>query len=397
MTNTLDTPRQWRALSGCYFFFFALLGLIVPYWGAYLSELNFSSAQIGELMAILMATRIVMPMIWAIHVDKTERRISAIRWGALFSLVFFCGFFIAQSYWSIALVLVFFASCWSAILPQMEVITLTTLHKRSHDYSKIRVWGSIGFIVLVACGGFIFEYFGIKWLISLGTVVLIGLLVVTKFVAYQPDEDSINANVDTGAFLATMRNRNVLLFFGAVLLLQVSHGPYYSFFVLYLLDAGYTESFAGLQVALGVVAEVVVFTITAMLLQRFGAKKLLLVSLLLSALRWLLMPFVVGDIVLLSLNQMLHAASFGCAHAGAMAMLNHWFVGPTRGKGQALYASVSFGIGGVLGALFSGYTWQQGAGATTTWFIATAIAVLAFTFVSLIQYPTISTPQATNR
>jgi len=387
MTHSLDTPRQWRALSGCYFFFFALLGLIVPYWASYLTALSFSSAQVGELMAVLMATRIVMPLVWATHVDKTERRLSAIRWGALFSLVFFCGFFVATSYWMIALVLMLFASCWSAILPQMEVVTLSTLEHRSHDYSKIRAWGSIGFIVLVTCGGFVFEHFGVQWLVSIGVMVLIGLVLVTKFIDYQPRQHITPECGSTASFSATLKNSNVLLFLLAILLLQVSHGPYYSFFVLYLVDGGYSESFAGLQIALGVVAEVVIFAVTATLLRRFGAKQLLLVSLLLSALRWLVMPLVVDNIVLLSLNQLLHAASFGSAHAAAMAMLNHWFVGQARGRGQAVYASVSFGIGGVGGALFSGYTWHQGAGATDTWLMAAAIALLATACVSLIHYP----------
>jgi len=387
MTPSLDTPKQSLALSGCYFFFFALLGLIVPYWGAYLSALDFSSAEIGELMAILMATRIVMPMIWASHVDKTERRLSAIRWGALFSLVFFAGFFVAKSYWMIALVLMLFASCWSAILPQMEVVTLSTLADRSHDYSKIRAWGSIGFIVLVTLGGFIFEHFGIDWLIPVGAMVLVGLVLTTKFIRYHPPVQAGDSDQVDPTFIETVKNRNVIFFLVAILLLQVSHGPYYSFFVMFMMDAGYTESFAGMQIGLGVMAEVVIFAVTAWLLRRFGAKNLLFVSLLLSALRWFLMPFVSDNIVFLSLNQLLHAASFGSAHAAAMAMLNHWFVGKSRGRGQALYAAVSFGVGGVFGALFSGYTWQEGAGSTTTWFIAAAIALLASGLVTLIQYP----------
>jgi len=387
MSQSLDTPRQSVALSGCYFFFFSLLGLIVPYWGTYLTELNFSSAEIGELMAVLMATRIVMPVVWAAHVDKTEQRLSAIRWGSVFSLVFFCGFFFADTYWTIALVLMLFASCWSAILPQMEVITLSTLSKRSHDYSKIRAWGSIGFIVLVTLGGFIFESVGIKWLITVGAVVLVGLMLVSLFISYHPQKADTDSEGSEANFYHRLKNRNVMIFMVAILLLQVSHGPYYNFFVLYLMDAGYSESFAGLQIGLGVVAEVVVFMITARLLQRFGAKNLLFISLLLSALRWVVMPFVTDNVILLSVNQLLHAASFGSAHAAAMAMLNYWFVGQSRGRGQAVYASISFGIGGVIGALYSGYTWQEGAGSTMTWFIAAAIALLATGLVSLIQYP----------
>jgi len=387
MQQELDTPRQWLALSGCYFFFFALLGIIVPYWGAYLTSLNFSSAQIGELMAVLMATRIVMPLIWAIRVDKSGKRLEAIRLGAICSLLFFCWFYVAQSYWAIALVLVLFSSCWSAILPQMEVITLSTLDKRSHDYSKIRLWGSIGFIVLVSLGGVIFEHFGITWLITIGVVLLGCLTLTTLFIDYHHPTNTNNGGIDEQAFSSIIRQPNVLLFLGAILLLQVSHGPYYSFFVLYLLDVGYSESFAGLQIGLGVIAEVAVFMVTARLLKRYGAKRLLLISMLLSALRWILMPLVVHDAWALSVNQLLHAASFGSAHAGAMAMLNHWFVGSSRGRGQALYASVSFGVGGAIGALYAGYTWLEGAGSDITWLIAAVTALVAMALVSLIHYP----------
>lgn len=386
MSQSLDTPRQWLALSGCYFFFFALLGLIVPYFSTYLAQLNFSSSEIGELLAILMATRIVVPLLSASYIDKTEQRLSAVRWAAALSIVFFCGFYYATSYWEIALVLVLYASCWSAMLPQMEVITLTTLANRSHDYSKVRLWGSIGFIVLVVSGGFIFESFGIDWIISLGVLVLLGLLFTTKFMNYSAPQHHGKTESNT-SFYARLKERNMVLFLFSVLLLQISHGPYYSFFVLYLLDYGYTESFSGIQVALGVCAEVVVFTVTATLLRRIGAKRLLFVSMLFSVLRWWLMPLVVENATLLSLSQLLHAASFGSAHAAAMAMLHYWFKGNSQGRGQAVYASISFGVGGVLGALFSGYAWQQGSGAALTWIIAGLIALLASVLVSLIQYP----------
>ena len=152
------------------------------------------------------------------------------------------------------------------------------------------------------------------------------------------------------------------LFFGANLMLQVSHGPYYSFFVLYLQQLGYSESLAGYQIALGVIAEVLIFLKAGALLTRLGARNLLLVSMALSTLRWLLTPLVADNLWLLSACQLLHAASFGTAHAASMQFLHHWFRGKHRGKGQALYASLSFGIGGALGALASGYLWLDGRG-----------------------------------
>ena len=394
MNETLDTPRQCGTLAGCYFFFFSLLGIMVPYWGVYLKSLQFDSAQIGQLLAVLMATRIVMPLLWAIRVDKTGRRLQAIRLGALSSSIFFLLFFVVQDYWPIALVLILYASCWSAILPQLEVVTLTTLNKRSHDYSKVRMWGSIGFISSVTVGGFIFEHYGINWLISVGFLLLVCLWLCSLILKYQISSDEITETPKSngGGFMAIVKQRYVLLFLVAILLLQISHGPYYSFFVLYLIDHGYNESFAGLQIGLGVLAEIGIFSISAWLLRKYAAKSLLLVSMLLSALRWMLTPLVVDDVWLLSLTQCLHAASFGSAHAAAMVFLNQWFVGANRGRGQALYASVSFGIGGALGALLAGFLWQEGAGAHTTWLVAAFFAMLALVLVWLIQCPPINKP-----
>ncbi|HAO26324.1 MAG TPA: MFS transporter, partial [Methylophaga sp.] len=53
----------WR-LSGFYLFYFATLGILVPYWGLYLQWEGFSARQIGELTAILLATRIIAPNVW---------------------------------------------------------------------------------------------------------------------------------------------------------------------------------------------------------------------------------------------------------------------------------------------------------------------------------------------
>ncbi|WP_419582672.1 MFS transporter, partial [Thiolapillus sp.] len=48
----------WR-LSAFYFFYFAALGTLMPYWGLYLQSLGFDAFAIGSLMSILMATKIV--------------------------------------------------------------------------------------------------------------------------------------------------------------------------------------------------------------------------------------------------------------------------------------------------------------------------------------------------
>jgi len=337
-----------------------------------------------------MATRIVMPTLWAIVADRSGERMRVVRIGSLCSLVLFLGFFYQGGYWWLALILGLYASFWSAILPQLEVITLAVLGKNTQDYSKIRMWGSIGFIVVVTLAGMLFDHFGVQWIIPLGVTLLLLLVVACFSINYQEQPEHHEQTLSIWRLLS---QRNVLLFFTANLLLQVSHGPYYNFFVLYLSEHGFSETTAGLQIALGVGAEVVIFGCCAALIRWLGAKQLLLLSMSLSVLRWTLMPWVIEDIWWLSATQLLHAASFGSAHAASMVFLHQWFKGKYRGRGQALYASVAFGIGGTLGALGAGYLWQQGLGATQTWLAAAFTAALAFVTVCLIQLPPITSAQ----
>jgi PPP family 3-phenylpropionic acid transporter len=110
---------------------------------------------------------------------------------------------------------------------------------------------------------------------------------------------------------------------------------------------------------------------------RYGIKKVLLLSLLLSSLRWLLIGAFVENIVVLTLAQLLHAASFGSYHAAAIAWVFNYFKGKNHGRGQAIYSSVSFGLGGAIGSLYSGYMWLQ-PGSLSVFVIASILAFLGF-------------------
>jgi PPP family 3-phenylpropionic acid transporter len=82
------TIPYWR-LSGFYLFYFAVLGALLPYWSLYLQSLGFSSHKIGELMALLMATRILAPNIWGYIADYSGRRMTIIRLASLLAALAF--------------------------------------------------------------------------------------------------------------------------------------------------------------------------------------------------------------------------------------------------------------------------------------------------------------------
>ena len=164
----------WR-LSGFYLFYFATLGALIPYWSLYLKSLGFSAAEIGELVAILMATKIVAPNVWGWIADHTGRRMAIVRAASLLAAISFAGVFFGQGYWWMALVMVLFSFFWNAALPQFEATTLNHLGSDTHRYSSIRLWGSIGFIIAVALLGFVFQATGTGPLPVVLLVLLTGI------------------------------------------------------------------------------------------------------------------------------------------------------------------------------------------------------------------------------
>ena len=122
------------------------------------------------------------------------------------------------------------------------------------------------------------------------------------------------------------------------------------------------------------IAEIGVFAFAHRLLARFGLRTILLASLLLAALRWLMIGFGVDSLALLLVAQCLHAGSFGSFHAAGIEFLRRHSGAAQQGPGQVVYAAGSFGAGGALGALVSGLLWDLSA---RLGFVVAALAALA--------------------
>ncbi len=360
----------WR-LSTFYFFYFALLGALVPYWGLFLRERGFDAVAIGELMAILMATKIVAPNIWGWLGDHLGHRMQIVRFASLVSILVFAGMFWSTGFWAIALVMVLYSFFWNASLPQFEVVTFAYLKERAARYAQIRVWGSIGFIATVVVLGVLVEHHGPEIILPSVLVIFVAIW-LSSLTVRDPDPEPHPQG--QSSLKEVLRRPTIVAFFVAVFLMQASHGPYYAFYSIFLKDLGYAETLIGQLWALGVIAEVVLFLIMHRLLNRHGAKLVLVFSLLLAAVRWLLIGDLADSLTMLVIAQLLHAATFGSFHAASIHLVNDYFRGRHKGRGQALYSSVSFGAGGALGSLLSGYVWQ-GIGPSITFAVASDSAL----------------------
>lgn len=362
----------WR-LSGFYFFYFASLGALIPYWGLYLKSLGFTAAAIGTMMAIIMATKIISPNIWGWVADHTGKRMAIVRLGGLLSIIAFAGIFISQDYWWLIIVMMMFSFFWNATLPQFEATTFSHLGEHTHRYSSVRLWGSIGFIAAVWIIGQQLD--GEK--ISLLPMILMGLFIsIWASSLTVPEEAAGHLAINHEPLRQVLKRPEVMGLLVVCFLMQMGHGPYYTFYSIYMQDYGYSLSTIGYLWAFSVFAEVLVFMRMHKLVPRFGLKRLLIVSLLLATSRWFIIALFPMSMPLMVFAQVLHAASFGVYHAVAIQLIHNYFVGKHQGKGQALYSSVSFGAGGAIGSLYAGYTWDS-FGTTTTFMIAAIVSLVA--------------------
>lgn len=362
----------WR-LSGFYFFYFASIGSLIPYLGIYLNSHDYSPQQISMVFAAIMGTKIVAPNVWGWIADHTGKRMKIVRVASVLSLFCFVGIFVSQEYHWLLLVMIVFSFFWNANLPQFEAVTLSHLGKETHKYSSIRLWGSLGFVLLVMLLGAFFEYYSVELL----PVVLMFLLAGILFFSFLVPEYSYHHEQDgENEFKKKLFSPEVLMFFLICFLLQASHGPYYAFYSVYLEQNGYSRTLIGQLWALGVIAEILIFLVMHRLMPLFGPFRLLIICLLLTSLRWFLIAVYVDSFAVILFAQSLHAASFGIFHAVAIHQIHRYFPGKMQGRGQALYSSISFGAGGAIGAIYSGWVWE-GYGAAWVYSVAGVIGVAA--------------------
>ncbi len=387
-----EVQTPYLRLSGFYFFYFASLGAFLPYWGLYLQDLSFSPQAIGEVMAVMMVTKVVAPNVWGWIADHTGQRMAMIRFAMLLSVLGFSCVLVVTSYWWMIAVIGVYSFFWNAALPQFEATTMSRLGADAHRYSRIRVWGSVGFIVSVVGLAPIFENFGIHWLPAVVLGLLVCIWVNTLAVG---ESESLQPHAYPSPLRGVLLRMDVMALLLACFLAQASHGPYYTFFSIYLQANGYGSETIGLLWALGVVAEVIVFLIMHRWLPRFGARNLLLIALLLTTFRWLVIAAQVRNPGALVFAQLLHAASFGLLHAAAIHLIHQRFPGRLQGRGQALYASLSFGLGGAIGSLLSGYVWTA-LGPHWTFYMGALFAATGFIAVWLgVKY--VSKPIAVDK
>lgn len=374
-------PRQAFPFALFLFAYYGYVGVFSPYASLFFAHQGMSAPQIGVLMSMMQVMRIFGPTAWGWLADRSQRRVLVLRLTAIGALGACGGLLFGQGFaWYFA-VMVAINTFTSAQGPLSEALMLSSMRGDLSHYGKLRLWGSIGFIAAVSAAGELLDRFGVvnmPWVaLALLALVLCASLCMREAPQAPPEKDAPSVT-------QLMRRPEVVAFFASTFLMIGAHAALYVFYSLYLSGLGYSNSVIGLMWSLGVLAEIAFFYYQAPIFRRFGARALMLGCLLAAVARFLLIGLGAESLALLVLAQLLHAATFGTHHSASVAMLQRWFSGPLQSQGQALYISISYGLGGTLGGLALSAAWE--AYGPRSVFLLAAAAALAATGAAALCY-----------
>ncbi|ELQ6151218.1 3-phenylpropionate MFS transporter [Cronobacter turicensis] len=349
---------RWLALS--YFTYFFSYGIFLPFWSVWLAGVGVAPETIGLLLGSGLIARFLGSLLLAPRVKDPSRLVFALRLLAVLTLVFALGFWFGHQTAWLFVVLVGFNLFFSPLVPLTDALAATWQRQITMDYGRVRLWGSLAFVIGSALTGklvSVYDYRAILALLSLGVAsMLIGMLLKPSIMPQGEARHNEAAGWPVWRRLIAENWR----FLACVSLLQGAHAAYYGFSAIYWQNKGYSASVVGYLWSLGVVAEIVIFALSKRLFSRFGARDLLLLSGVLGIIRWGLMGWTTA-LPWLIVAQILHCGSFSICHLAAMR-----YIAAREGSEvirlQSVYSAVAMGGGIAVMTVFAGFLYQHLAG-----------------------------------
>ncbi len=402
-SSRISGLKRFSALTFCYF---GAIGLFNPYAPLWFQSLGFSTVAIGAIASLQSGSRIVAPYAWSWAGDHGGRRAELIRLSAAGALLAALGLLGVTAAVPVAMVTTLLFLANSGVVPLYEALLAKLLHTPQGDidprlYGRVRVWGSIGFIVSVTAFGALLQGVGIQ-VFPAFVAAMNGLLLLA---ALHLPATHTNAQHDEAAppVLPLLRRPEVAWFFASIFFTVLAHTSLYAFFSLYLVSLGYGKAAVGLLWAVSVAVEILFFWTQGRWFGWATPHRWLQIVAAVCALRFSATAAFGAWAPVLVLAQMSHAITFAAHHAACIALVHKLFPDRLRGRGQALYTILGYGLSGVLGGVGGGWVishlgfaavfWAAAVCSVLAWLCATRSAQLLPTQpVPLVPTQPVSTP-----
>jgi PPP family 3-phenylpropionic acid transporter len=383
-------PPALRDYAVFYFCFYAALGAYTPYVARFVDHLGFSGLVAGGMLGLWYGSRIVAPPLWSRLHAGSPRPGAWLFAGCVLTTLGFASFGAVHTVPQLFAAMLFFGFFYNAVMPQFEAMTLAAIAGSSEGYGRLRVWGSVGFLVVAGSYGALLDAWGEAFFVW-ATLPWFALMLAAAL-PWLREREPLAAEriVRSGAMpgpgmRALWHRPGVRPLLVLALLVQAGFGAFYVFYTLHLQANGHDGAAVGLLWVTGVLAEIALFWSAPTLIARFGVQRLMAVCLGVTVLRWVLVALFAASMPLMLGAQLTHALGFALFHACLMQRMAGLFPGREGGAGQGLLYGFSSGLGGVIGALLAAGLWEwRGGGAA---FLGGAALTLAAFILHLAARP----------
>lgn len=388
-------PFAWR-LSALYAAVFLVAGTKVPFLPLWLEWRGLTLGEIAIITAAPLFARIVVTPGIGFAADRLgnhRRVVIVLAWAALGFLVLLAhagGFAML-----LALTLVI-AMAWTSVMPLAETVTMAGVRAKGLDYGRMRLWGSVSFIAASVAGGMAVGHFGpacAVWLMVAGAVLTV--LAAHSLPSSAPGGDRAGVQTRGRAWLEIrplVLSPRFLLFLAAVGSVQAAHAVFYTFGTVHWRAQGLSATWSGVLWGIGVIAEIGLFAFSGAAVRATGVVLLILVGALAGVVRWTAMGFD-PPLALLIVLQVLHGATYGATHLGAVHYISSTVPSALAGTAQALYASVTAGVAMGSATLLAG--WLYGAWVGRAYFAMALLSAAGVAAALALQrtQPDLNSPQ----
>jgi PPP family 3-phenylpropionic acid transporter len=339
-----------------YVFLLGALGVFLPYFSLWLVAHGVSPSETTRVLALTPLMSLVAPPLVGLWADARRARAWLLSGGTLATWLAFCGFFVAETRPAIYVTTALYAFCRAPLTSLVDATALDHVRHAGGSYGRLRLWGSLGFLVAALGAGVLLQATGPTWLIAAAATLL---LLCGGCALAMPAPPPKERREVVGAWLHLLGTVDEWIFLVAVALMQMATAAYDSGFTLHLSRLGYGGRFIGAAWAIGVAAEIVLMAASPWILARVGAARLFAAAVATAAVRWALLARATAPGAILAL-QPLHGVTFGLFWVAAVTLVRaRGSAAPTAAQGLF---SAALGAGSLVGMQVAGALLEAGGG-----------------------------------
>ncbi|MCB1420914.1 MAG: MFS transporter [Nitratireductor sp.] len=353
--QVFETPPPWfgarMALGFCANFIF--VGLYLPYFPVWLKAQSLSPVEISAVLSMSLVIRVLASGQVMAYADRFRDRSVLLSRLYVASALSVLLYLVTGSFWPILLVTLLYNFFFNPVLPLLDAITLAGVRRFDADYGRIRIWGSLIFVLANLGGGWLLASGEPQFLLyALISAMVLGAAVSFVIPRIGRRQSASSDASDPATRRKLLANRQFLLVLAATGLGQASHSFLYGFGSIHWQTLGFSGGLIGLLWAIGVFAEIVLFQYSKAVFRRVSPVAVIAIGCIGGAVRWALFPYIGIESAFLLL-QILHGLSFGAVHIGLM----HYIMEAVPEENLGAAQGVGFVLGGVamgIGVFFSG-------------------------------------------